>query len=63
MDELIKSSQKSFIKVWCICYKAVILHPLSREERGGNEMLIEDLALKLFFEKKYFSKKTSKKFW
>ena len=57
MDELIKSSQKSCIKVWCICYKAVILHPLSREERGGNEMLVEDLALELFNLKKNFFQK------
>ena len=50
-------------KIWSICYKAVILHPLSREERGWaltwweTELRMNDRS------KKTFWKKTSKKFW
>ena len=34
-----KKYEKRVADVWRICRKAVILHPLSREKRGGNEIL------------------------
>ena len=34
-----ESLKKEGGNVWQICCKAVILHPLSREKRGGNEIL------------------------
>ena len=34
-----KKCKKVGLNIWWICCKAVILHPLSREKRGGNEIL------------------------
>ena len=56
-----KYLQKSAGNIWSICCKAVILHPLSREKRGGNEILNKDGVLDLAALKKIFSKKKLQK--
>ena len=49
-------------KIWSICYKAVILHPLSREKCGWALKWWKEVEVERPF-KKNFLKKTSKKFW
>ncbi|MBR5204746.1 MAG: hypothetical protein IKW32_05985, partial [Bacteroidaceae bacterium] len=62
-DKTAKKYKKYGINIWSICYKAVILHPLSREKRGDHEILKQRTGFDLYrFEKKLFSKKTSKSF-
>ena len=34
-----ESLKKVVANIWRLCCKAVILHPLSREKRGSNEIL------------------------
>ena len=51
-----KKSKKSVFIVWCICCKAVILHPLSREKRGTVEMMNKDGVLNLPLQKNFLKK-------
>ena len=55
-----KTWQKSGSDVWPICYKALILHPQSREMRNEVEILNEGQVLNLTALKKTFSKKLQK---
>ena len=47
MENLAETWQKSVCDVWRICYKALILHPQSREMRNEVEILNEDGDLSL----------------
>ena len=38
-EKIAKKCKKVGVKIWQICCKAVILHPLSREKRDEVEML------------------------
>ena len=38
-EKFAETLKKVVANIWQICCKAVILHPLSREKRGGNEIL------------------------
>ena len=54
--------KKVGMKIWWICCKAVILHPLSREKRGAHEILNRGQGFEPYRLKKNFFKKTSKSF-
>ena len=56
-----KSLQKSVSNVWLICYKTVLLHPLSREKRRWvlkywNEVKVTNLHWKKLFFWKFLLK-------
>ena len=54
-----KKYEKSLQNLWWICYKAVILHPQSREIRGKLEIVKTKMRFEpAGFEKRDFSKKT-----
>ena len=57
-----ESCKKEDANIWQICCKAVILHPLSREKRGSNEILKHGWGNELPLWERNFSKKTSKSF-
>ena len=57
-----KKYEKSVSGVWWVCVKALPLQPQSREIRGKLEIVKTKMRLETHFEKKLFSKKTSKSF-
>ena len=62
MKNFAETWRKSGRIVWQICYKALILHPQSREMRTEVEILNEGQVLNFTALKKTFFKKTSKSF-
>ena len=54
--------RKSASRIWSICCKAVLLHPLSREKRGTVEMLNKVREYGLPLRKETFRKKLPKSF-
>ena len=60
-ENFAENYQKSGWIVWYICYKAVILHPQSREKRGDHEILNRGQVFEPYRLKK-IQKKTSKSF-
>ena len=46
--------RKSASRIWSICCKTVLLHPLSREKRGTVEMLERNEVLSLPLQEKTF---------
>ena len=52
--ELQKSMRKSASRIWSICCKAVLLHPLSREKRGTVDMLERNEVLNLPLQETFF---------
>ena len=62
-EKFAESLKKVVANIWQICCKAVILHPLSREKRGSNEILKHWWGNGPPALKKKFFKKNFKKFW